>query len=243
MTRLAHPERIVPDETPSGVVALHLRRYAFAAPLCVGANVLDAACGVGYGTAYLAEGARKVVGIDVDLETIDYARTRYALPNVRFDVMDLHELDLPDATFDTVTSFETIEHMGEPELALSELARVLRGDGALVVSTPNVRESTTSPANPHHRQEWSPLDFEALLRRCFDSVELYGQRRLQTRRHRVAQRLDVLGLRRRFASLRRAGRVLGTASTEQLTLDDVVIERERLDQATELVAICRLPRR
>lgn len=242
MSRLAHPERIVPDDTPLGVVALHLRRYAFAAPFCLGGDVLDAACGVGYGTAHLAQEARNVLGIDVDTETIEYARVRYALPNVRFDVMDLHELDLPGESFDTVVSFETIEHVAEPEAALSELARVLRSGGALVVSTPNARISTRTPANPHHLQEWSPADFETFLRRNFDSVELYGQWRPQTRAHRIAQRLDVLGFRRRFAALRRAGRVLGTASTEELTLDDIVIEPGALDRATEIVAVCRAPR-
>lgn len=240
---MTHPERIIPDEEPAGVVALHLRRYAFAAPWCAGANVLDAACGVGYGTAYLAKDARQVLGIDVDSETIDYARRRYALPIVRFDVMDLHELDLPDETFDTVITFETIEHVFEPERALSELARVVRSSGTLIISTPNARVSTTTPANPHHVQEWSPTDFAALLHRHFHSVELYGQRRLQTRAHRIARLVDVLGLRRRFASVRRAGRVLGTASTEELTLDDIVIERDRVQHASELVAVCRLPRR
>lgn len=239
---MAAPERIVPDDTPSGVVALHLSRYAFAAPLCAGVDVLDAACGVGYGSAHLAEVARHVVGVDIDRESIEYARERYGLANVRFEVMDLHLLELPDASFDCVCSFETIEHVEVPERALAELARVLRSRGVLVISTPKARTTTTSPVNPHHRQEWSQGDFEALLRRHFEDVELYGQWRPQTRAHRIAQRLDVLGLRRRFAALRRAGRVLGTTSTEELTLDDIVIEPGALDRATEIVAICRVPR-
>lgn len=204
--------------------------------------MLDAACGVGYGAAYLAEGARQVVGVDVDQDSIAYARARYALPNVRFEVMDVHQLDVPDASFDTVCSFETIEHVRDPERVLSELARVLRSGGALVISTPNARTTTLAPVNPHHRQEWSQNDFANLLRGRFGSVELYGQRRLQTRAHRVAQQLDVLGLRRRFAALRRVGRVLGTPSTEELTLDDVVIERDAFERATEIVAVCRAAR-
>jgi len=71
---MTHPERIVPDETEPGIVALHLKRYEFARPFCVGKDVLDAGCGVGYGTAYLAETARRVVGVDVDADAIEYAR-------------------------------------------------------------------------------------------------------------------------------------------------------------------------
>ena len=51
---VAYPERIVPDDTEPGIVALHLKRYVFAEPWCRDKDVLDLACGVGYGSAYLA---------------------------------------------------------------------------------------------------------------------------------------------------------------------------------------------
>ena len=82
-----------------------------------------------------------------------------------------------------------------------------------------------------------------MLRRHFDEVELYGQRRLQTGRHRLVQRLDVLGLRKRLGVLRRAWRLLGTPPMAEVGLDGIAIERGRLEGATELVAVCRAPRR
>lgn len=238
---MAHPERIVPDETPAGVVALHLRRYEFAAPLCARADVLDAACGVGYGAAYLAKDARHVLGIDVDRETIEYARRRYGAPNITFATMDAHALDVPDGTIDTVCAFEMIEHVDRPRDVLAEFVRVLRPAGALVISTPRAQTTTASPDNPFHVQEWTPASFDALLRTRFRTVELFGQRRKQTAAHRIAQRFDVLGLRRRVPALRGASRVLGTPSTEDLTLSDVVIDRESLGRGSEIVAICRDP--
>jgi len=54
---MTYPERIVPDESAPGIVALHLKRYVFAEPYCEGRTVLDAACGAGYGSAQL--GARR----------------------------------------------------------------------------------------------------------------------------------------------------------------------------------------
>src|SRR5213082_3394273 len=64
LTAMAYPERIIPDETEPGVVALHFKRYEFALPYSAGRDVLDAGCGVGYGSALLAERARNVVGVD-----------------------------------------------------------------------------------------------------------------------------------------------------------------------------------
>lgn len=240
---MSYPERIIPDDTETGVVALHLKRYVFALPYCEGKQVLDAACGAGYGTAALAAVAQRVVGIDASAEAIAYARERYETANVEFEQMDATRLRLADESLDVVCSFETIEHLQDRDAFLAEVVRVLRPGGTLLVSTPQARETTLQPANPHHHVEYSRQDFEELLRRFFTGVELFGQRRIQTRRHRLLQRLDVLGLRRRLVVLRRVSVLVGTAPTAEVTLDGVVIDRSGLDHATELVAVCTGPRR
>ncbi len=238
---MSHPERIVPDETEPGIVAIHLKRYAFAEPWCRGREVLDVACGVGYGSARLAETAARVVGGDVSEEAIGYAERRYGGPNVEFRVLDAAALPFPAGSFDVVCSFETIEHLPDRDAYLDEVARVLRPDGVFLVSTPRSDSTTERPDNPFHTVEYSSEDFERLLRGRFGSVELYGQRRLQTRRHRTMQRLDVAGLRRRLGFLRRASVLVGTPPTAEATLDDLVIERGGIDRASELVAVCTEP--
>jgi SAM-dependent methyltransferase len=236
---LTYPERIVPDETSPGILALHLKRYEFARPWCRDRAVLDAGCGVGYGAAHLAEVAESVVGVDRAEEAIAYARERYARPNLELRVGDLLDLDAAGGSFDVVCSFETIEHLEDVDAFLAEVVRVLRLDGVFLVSTPRVDETTASPENPFHHVELSPGDFEALLRRSFREVELYGQRRLQTARHRLMQRLDVLGLRKRLLFLRPTSRLLGTAPMAEVTTNGIVIERGALERASELVAVCR----
>jgi len=237
------PERIVPDETEPGIVALHAKRYEFALPLCAGKDVLDAGCGVGYGTAILAAAARRVVGIDRSDDAIAYARRRYSRPNVEFAVDDLVVLGQPDGAFDVVCAFEAIEHVTDPEAHLIHVRRVLRPGGVYIASTPRAERTTVMPENPYHRVEFSQDDFQRLLGRYFGEVELYGQRRLQTRRHRLLQRLDVLGLRRRLPFLRKAGRpLLGTAATADVGSEGIVISREGIERASELVAVCSRPR-
>jgi SAM-dependent methyltransferase len=237
-----YSERIVPDETEPGVVALHLKRYDFARAHCVDRLVLDAACGVGYGTAYLADVAARVVGVDRSEEALAYARRCYARENAEFVAADITALPFADASFDVVCSFETIEHVDEPERALAELARIVQPKGTLVLSTPHVRATTRESPNPHHRVELGRADLERLLRGRFEDVEIYGQRRVETARHRLARRLDVFGLRRRVRVGAGGARLTGSRSTAELTLDDIVIARDAVAQATELIAVCRRPR-
>jgi SAM-dependent methyltransferase len=242
VTPMSHPERIVPDEEEPGIVAAHVKRYDFAFEACRDKDVLDAGCGVGYGSALLGTAARRVLGVDASGDAIAYALRRYGGTRVGFARMDLAALDVPDRSFDVVCCFETLEHVEDPEQVLGELRRVLRPDGVLFVSTPRADRTTTSPDNPFHRVEFSRDDFEALLRRYFTDIALYGQRREQTARHHLAQRLDLLGLRRRLPVLRRlAGPLLGTPALERASTDDFVIGQDGLDRATEVVAVCRMP--
>lgn len=236
---MSHPERIVPDTELPGIVAAHLKRYAFARPLCAGKRVLDAACGVGYGSAYLGEQAATVLGVDVSEEAVAYARQRYGSPSVAFELGDVTALALPDASFDVACSFETIEHVDDPARALAELARVLVPGGTLIVSTPHVPVTSRTPDNPFHKVELSRADLEALLRDAYAEVEVFGQRRLQSGAHRLAQRLDVLGLRRHVGLLRRGSKLIGTAAVEEMTLDDIVIAQDGIERASEIVAVCR----
>jgi 2-polyprenyl-3-methyl-5-hydroxy-6-metoxy-1,4-benzoquinol methylase len=88
----------------------HLHRYFFAREFCRDKDVLDVAAGEGYGSAYLGQIARSVVGVELSAKAVEHANASYKRDNVSFHQGDARHLTLPDASFDVVTSFETIEH-------------------------------------------------------------------------------------------------------------------------------------
>jgi len=238
-----HPERIIPDETSAGIVSLHLKRYDFAQPYVTGKRVLDIACGVGYGAAYLRDHAMEVVGVDLDQEAISYAKRRYAGPhNLSFLQADATRLDVKDCSFDVVCSFETIEHVAEVRKYLLEMQRVLVSGGTYIVSTPAAAYSTNRPSNPHHVQEWSPVDFESLMREYFSRVELFSQLRRETILALCLKTLDVFKVRTRLRSLalpRGMAKIAGVRTTADLQMHDILIVPGISRRATEIIAVCQ----
>ena len=173
-------ERFLPD--CSGEIAYeHWHRYAFAQRFARGRRVLDVACGEGYGTALLGAVATSAVGVDVDVATVEHARSTYgAGERVRFVAASAAALPLPSASFDIVVSFETIEHLkaAEQPAMLAEFARVLSPEGVLVISSPNKRlySDERSYMNPFHLQELYRDDLARLLGQQFPAQRWYHQR-------------------------------------------------------------------
>jgi GT2 family glycosyltransferase/SAM-dependent methyltransferase len=156
----------------------HLHRYFLAREASRGRDVLDIACGEGYGSALLAQVARSVVGVDVSDEAVRYAEQSYRRDNLRFLVGDARAIPASDASIDVVASFETLEHLYEQEQFLGECRRVLRPGGLLIISTPD-REAYSpdgSVANPFHVRELDRAEFEGALRGVFPHVEILRQR-------------------------------------------------------------------
>lgn len=158
--------------------AEHRSRYHLAAPLVVGKLVLDVACGAGVGAAILVDaGAAGVFGLDNSTTALEEAAAR----DVGQSLLcrgDACRLPIPDRAVPVVTSFETIEHLEEPEAFVQELRRVLHPTGVLVLSTPNALHTKPvngKPVNPFHVREFTPDELRQLLSEHFRHVALKGQ--------------------------------------------------------------------
>jgi SAM-dependent methyltransferase len=174
-------ERFVPG-VPGEIAHEHWHRYAFARQLVAGRRTLDVACGEGYGSALLASSAASVVGVDVAADVVAHAVERYRdRGNLRFEVGSAAKLPLADGSVQAVVSFETIEHLpreDQPRM-IAEIARVLTGDGVLVLSAPNPVEYSQKRGyrNPFHPHEPSRGEIDELLARFFAARRWYRQRR------------------------------------------------------------------
>jgi hypothetical protein len=156
----------------------HMASYKHALRYAYDRQVLDLGCGTGYGAHYLASyGARRVVAVDVDPVGLDYARQAYAHPRVEYQCCDGQELPFGDASFDFVFSSQAIEHMPDPEAFLRESSRVLKQDGACLITTPNrllYSPDPTKGPGEFHISEMSPEEFEAVGRAVFPHLEMAG---------------------------------------------------------------------
>ena len=122
----------------------HLDRYEFATGYLKNMHlknpvILDAACGTGYGSDVLKKvNPKQIVGLDISSDAISYASKKYGNERCTFKVCDILKMsDINDCLFDAAVSFETIEHIDNPIGFLTNLSRVLKKDGVLVISTPN----------------------------------------------------------------------------------------------------------
>ena len=220
---------LVPEDHDPIFVAQHLAAYAFVRPQVAGARVLEVGFGAGYGTAYLAEQAASVVGVDIAPGNIPRAQARYGRSNTTFRQFDGMHLPFPDGAFDAAGSFQVIEHIPEPQLEawLAEIRRVLAPSGRLFVSTLNLAHNR-KPGRPYeklpyHEKEFTAPELEQLLRRVFPSVTMYGVH--PTWRHRGWRRLKKWGF--------NASRFYDRATTA-----DFVVSRWGVRRAMDLLAVC-----
>ncbi|HYF03359.1 MAG TPA: methyltransferase domain-containing protein [Patescibacteria group bacterium] len=171
-------ERFLPEQ--KGDIAYeHIHRYKIANELVEGKTVLDIASGEGYGSAFLAEKAAHVIGVDISEESVAYAKRRYAYArNVEYRIGSCEDIPCEDNSIDVLVSFETIEHITDHDLFMREIKRVLRPDGIVILSSPNKLTYTDEPDhhNPYHLHELYREDLEILLKKHFAHTILLGQR-------------------------------------------------------------------
>ena len=231
-------ERTLPDVPEENYwFRRHLAVYEWIAERCRGLDVVDMACGEGYGTDVLARRAARVTGVDANPEAHEHARLKYTRPGVRF-VRDL--VDSYAEPCDAVVFLQTIEHVEEPESVLAHFRSMLRPGGAIYVSTPNVLTLAPPGAdksdNPWHLREYRPEEFRSLCEAAADSVDLLGlfhARKLQV--HGLALKLGWdelhprLGVTERFYGW----------FTPAISASDFALRAGPLERALDLVAVLR----
>ena len=234
-------ERTLPDVPEENYwYRRHVAVYRSVADRCRGLDVVDMACGEGYGAAILAERAARVTGVDANPEAHDHARLKYSRPGVRFERALVESYDEP---CDAVVFLQTIEHLQDPGAVLDHFRSMLRPGGTAYVSTPNVLtlapEGAEKSGNPWHVREYRAEQFRELCAASFGSVELLGVF------HARKLRLHELAIRAGWDSLHPRLGITGPFYdwfTPAISERDFVLRADgeaSLDRALDFVAVLR----
>lgn len=159
-------ERIYPHDMDMNDVhdqdslRIHEARYEFAATQLRGEQILDMACGCGFGTALMAakHPKRQFTGVDIDPVAIDYAREHYSAPNLQYLCADA--MTFASGIYNSIVSLETIEHLSDAKGFIARLPELLEEGGRIIASVP---VTPTCDGNPHHLHDFSQRSFKRLF--------------------------------------------------------------------------------
>lgn len=170
-------ERFLP-ECAGEMVYEHWHRYLIAQQYVRGLRVLDVASGEGYGSHLLARDAASVVGVDLSADAVLHATSRYPAANLKYVAASCIQIPEPDASFDVIVSFETLEHIMEHEAFLREVDRLLAPGGMFIISSPNRVEYSdrTGYKNEFHVKELDRAELKTLLEPYFPAQQWFAQR-------------------------------------------------------------------
>ena len=147
-----------------------IKAYHLAIPYIKG-DLLEIGCGEGRGIDLIYPHCDRYTAIDKIGSVIEKLQQRY--PAVTFYQMNIPPLGtLGDNSFDSVISFQVIEHIEDDLSYLQEIKRVLKPGGIALLTTPNFKFTLTR--NPWHQREYLSHELFQLAQSVFDQVEVKG---------------------------------------------------------------------
>jgi SAM-dependent methyltransferase len=231
-----------PDQTFIGhrdILVRSLSRYRFVAPHIQGAT-LDIGCGRGYGFDMIRTHSSCYVGMDISQDFLHAAHRHY--PTVSFVQGLGDELPFASHTFDSIISFEVIEHIEDDRTFLREIRRLARPGACIVISTPNrliASGDTAKPLNPFHIREYLTDEFYDLLSGIFSSVVIFGQSEQSSNASTANSIINRIPMRWKYQIPSHIQGVISVALRPPLRLEDCHFETENLGRAHTLLALCR----
>ncbi len=102
-----------------------------------GMIALEIGCGSGYFTKELAKTNAEITAIDISQDLLDIAKKNVQSEHVKFFIDNAYDMNFDDCSFDTVIGSSVLHHL-DIDLALKEIYRVLKPDGSVYFTEPNM---------------------------------------------------------------------------------------------------------
>lgn len=163
---------IASDQIPSDnpIHQRLLQAYYLAMPYVKG-QLLELGCGEGRGVELLKPLAESYLALDKIQEVIDNLKEKY--PEVAFEQAVFPPFNsIKENSFDSIVSFQVIEHVKNDHGFLAEIHRVLKPGGIAVLTTPNIKKTLTR--NPWHVREYTSQELTDLAKKYFEKVTMKG---------------------------------------------------------------------
>ncbi|MEL0008406.1 MAG: class I SAM-dependent methyltransferase [Flammeovirgaceae bacterium] len=137
----------------------------------INGDVLELGCGEGRGIDIILNKSKSFTAIDKISEITERLSLKY--PEEKFISSSFPPLNsIEDNSFDTIVSFQVIEHINNDELFIEEIYRILKPGGKALISTPNIKMTLTR--NPWHIREYTSRQLQELAKKVFKKIIMKG---------------------------------------------------------------------
>jgi len=202
-------------------------------------KVLEIGSGDGYGTHYLSKYCKDIIAIDILEDVVNKANSLYQNEKCRFMCYDGKKLNFPDKSFDMVISCHVIEHVGDVELYLKNIKRVLKEDGICILTTPSRTyrlAKNQKPWNSEHLREYCAKTFNEDIKKVFRDFEILSvsakREILDVEFKRVASnRADFCGKNKEVN--------LDIDYINEFSIKDFYVSKANPDSGIDLMAVCK----
>lgn len=148
----------------------HKKAYLLAVEFVKG-SLLEVGCGQGRGVEILAPHTERYVALERRGSIVEQLKKKY--PQIEFRQVAVPPFSgIPDNSFDTIVSFQVIEHIKDDRSFLREIHRTLKPGGKALITTPNIKKSLSR--NPWHVREYTADQLYRLASEFFDKITARG---------------------------------------------------------------------
>ena len=137
----------------------------------INGDVLELGCGEGRGIDIILKKSKSFTAIDKISVVTERLSKKYK--NEKFISSSFPPLiNIEDNSFDTIVTFQVIEHINNDNLFVEEIYRILRPGGKALITTPNIEMTLTR--NPWHIREYTSRQLQDLAAKFFTKITMKG---------------------------------------------------------------------